>query len=476
MFKYRNIFEIIHDVFLSNFYDKKRGNAYLVGSHQVNQWRKQLQDFEYENDIAHTKKRKVLVNEINDEEILHDFIHVGIDIIKLLELGEGKISLCGGAVLNSIRRDRQLPKDYDFFFHCGSVEEANKILNKCITHLASRTMYYARSIGVLTVVLDDDTVIQFIQRVYKTKDQVLLGFDLAGCRYGWNLIDGFFTTICGGIAFALQAFPIDLTQRSFSHAYRLNKYTEKFSLLLPGFPDKDDLKTPDGRFSPQYLSKNNLVKDFRTNATIESDYELDPWMNVDAILNNKIHNFTFHMEDLNDIDTEKCVRNSMLRNNLFYIKFDFKDGSKLNDRVIEKFLGSSWKEFASAYYVERNQNESQRIWDECIDRYLETYRKLATQIKENPWRYENPGGQNFGKMNPIIADPREWYGPDYKPVIVGISNERLYTLLHSLSNLVDNEHSLPYEVIKIICDHWLKAEAMDARKRLFGIMIENISL
>src|ERR1700722_11865780 len=88
---------------------------------------------------------------------------------------------------------------------------------------------YERSLGVDTIAFSGTEKIQFIRRVYKSKDQVLLGFDLAGCRYGWNPFDGFFTTICGAIAFALQAFPIDLTQRSFSHSYRLEKYGKYFN-------------------------------------------------------------------------------------------------------------------------------------------------------------------------------------------------------------------------------------------------------
>ena len=84
-------------------------------------------------------------------------------IVELLNLAEGKLSLCGGAVLDIITDCR--PRDFDLFFHCASIEEADNILMKCLLHLEDKYkqtgsvfglnmmdhIFYERSIGVLNV-------------------------------------------------------------------------------------------------------------------------------------------------------------------------------------------------------------------------------------------------------------------------------------------------------------------------------------
>ena len=420
------IHNIINDVFLSNFDDKRRGHAILVNADKVNLWTNRLRKFDYENDIDYARVHdgtpfpKFIPS---DKYFLDEMTNRYSVILNIIELGQGKISLCGGAVLSMIRDEH--PRDFDLFFHCDSVQEAEDLFNECLDLFKdNEDVYYTRSLGCFSIEFDD-LKIQFIKRVYKTKDQVLLGFDLAGCRYGWNHIDGFFTTICGGIAFALQAFPIDLTQRSFSHGRRLSKYNEKFAILLPGYPDDvTSLETPDGFFYGSDRNKYFSLSNFVYNV----DYGDDPHANLSTILSNKYQNFVFtsyNFDDIIDLSGD-CITTSFFESNIFQSRDPTNGFNKIlhkfptsgDDNKTQKVLGDLWESFVTTYYLKRDINGAQRIWDQALDGHLETAKKIAIMVKENPWRYENPGGQDLqffppgvyitllGKMNPIIANPR----------------------------------------------------------------------
>jgi len=79
------------------------------------------------------------------------------------------------------------------------------------------------------------------------------------------------------------------------------------------------------------------------------------------------------------------------------------------------------------------------------------------------WITQNPGRQWTSSINPIIADPREWYGKNYIPVITGIPPEiettmRLMRLpkTESVWTTIDND------VFNVICICVLNKYANDA--------------
>ena len=124
-------------------------------------------------------------------------------------LTKGQVSLCGGSVIDLLSGWN--PKGFDFFFHCGSVNLAEELLLKCMNYLTENCSdpIFKSTQAVETVEEPRRDTYQFIRRVYQTKEQVLLGFDLAPSRLGFNLKDGFFCTICSALALATKSFPID---------------------------------------------------------------------------------------------------------------------------------------------------------------------------------------------------------------------------------------------------------------------------
>ena len=467
--EYDEILSIINDVFLSNFYDKKNKDALLVGSDRLNQWTMYFKSKDLGNfpriGNGFIKTREIHNNFFND--ILKNNYNI---INEILLIGKGYISLCGGAISDLI--NDIYPTDFDLFFHSVTIEEADILLSKCMDYVKNLNLaiFYKRSQGVITVIITVNNKkinMQFIQRIYKTKNNILLGFDLAGSRLGWNPVDKFFSTICGAIALSMKSFPVDTTQRSLSHEYRLKKYIRKgFNVLLPGLPDgfKGTVVIPSHILVYLYNSYNILSDNMSDN--VQSDYDGNFDFNWVNILNNKNQNVTFishTFDEINDL-TNDFVRNNICSENLFY-RFAL---NNKKDRVVNNFFQDKYEEFTLA--LNNNIECAKIIFEQRKEYYVQQAKEIALNIKSNPWKLEDPDNKHFGKFSPINEDPRMWYGSNYQPVVVGISMERFQAFMDCRKN-VDLINNVPDDIFRLLCKYWFEAEVKDARERLFNLIL-----
>ena len=495
-------------VSICNLRDKRRGIADLVDIDQINRWGLSLRGRIDYTTMYH-------INPFSDfphifSPLLSDFSkflsYEGDIIIRLLEVTCGKMSLCGGAILHHmIQQGGGHPNDYDFFFHCDDIEQADNMLKLCMEIIEEhyekephmKHTRYSRSQYVQTVTLYNGLKLQFIRRNYQHISQILLGFDLPCCQYGYNLVDGFFATIPGALAYATYMYPLDLTQRSLSFGFRIEKYLQKgFKVLLPGLNKLDArLETPDGilqlsnfiheargygdfrevreRYSVSFQLHNNQEiysnPDFNGDRPLTSDYEGNRRLNWYYLAIGKDYNVTFYSNDWKELYnlSEDKIRDSIFRRTGLDKIINVNDISLTTGTL---FLGEQLLEFYSLI-SNRKYKEALNLWNLRIERFKDRAFAIYREINslENAWRYKNPGGQDFGKFNPILTNPREWYGPDYKPVIVGIDNDRF----SAFANVCRNTGlSIPLEIFKILCYYWLVAEATDAKNKLFHIGAE----
>ena len=189
---------------------------------------------------------------------------------------------------------------------------------------------------------------------------------------------------------------------------------------------------------------------------------------------NKPLRFVFASNDLNEIMElpYSCIANSL--NNSPGVSFDCNSNEHLlTAKFRKRFLGDSWEEFATAYYVKGDKHTARSVWNRVFNSYLETCKGIATTLKENPWRYKDPGGQNFGKLNPIVTKPQEWYGNEYKKVIVGINDERYKTLLICIDRVFEHKLEFPRELIILIMDNWLLAESNASKDKLYSFLSDH---
>lgn len=113
----------------------------------------------------------------------------------------------------------------------------------------------------------------------------------------------------------------------------------------------------------------------------------------------------------------------------------------------------------------RDTDEYYHYRDIIIDKMIanaEICKKNLTGVK---WITQDPGRQWTSSINPIIANPREWYGKHYEPVITGIPPEIESTLrLMRLPKTESVWTMLNDDVFKVICLHLLKCYADEAWK------------
>ena len=268
-------------------------------------------------------------------------------------------------------------------------------------------------------------------------------------------------------------FPIDLTQRSLSFGHRLDKYTSKgFKPLLIGLPEdfnEDCLETPDGSLSKSEIERRYF---FNSGSLHKTDYddgdsEDHIFANWWLIRSERYSNVTFRFETLSDMrkfsddEIEHDIRVGLVFKlpKSGYKKAEI-DSLKDKDKIYQ---------FMTAYYIDKDLALADTIWEEASRFYINKAKEVVKLIKDNPWKYKDPGSQSFGKFNPIIADPREWYGQkNYKPVVVGLSVERLQAFYDCRKN-IDYVNMIPEEIFKIICNWWFVMEALDARDTLLNV-------
>jgi len=166
------------------------------------------------------------------------------------------------------------------------------------------------------------------------------------------------------------------------------------------------------------------------------------------------------MEDITEL-TDEFVRTSITSNMIFDINKQSID--VINVKSNKLFLGDRYKEFINAYVIDEDEKKACGIWKERYEWYVEKGIEIAQTLKENIWKTENPGSQSFGKFNPILEHPKLWYGDNYQSVEVGIKTPQYVSLVSCLRNII------PEDIIHVICDHWLEAEANLARNYLLSL-------
>jgi len=486
--------EIINDIFLTNYWCTRKNmvnitSDYLVGLDEINEWYNFFKNIKlhsinhigYNYNYHHHHNLKRL-----DNLYISSYLEITAKpIYDLLNIGNGKVSLCGGAVISILKA--QTPNDYDLFFHSDSVDEIEEIFNKCLCYLenihnsdedAYKKVTYTRSqyLMKVTFYFDDSYYdIQFIKRVYKTKEQVLFGFDLTPSRLGYNLKDGLFATICGAMAFSMNTFAIDSSKRSISFGNRLNKYCfgKDYRVLLPQLVN--DLINDDSFeiFDNIYLYKNRAeILQFTINSVNnDNDDYISTKRNLDYIIKEDYEKLLFSSNDLQEIIelSDNFIEQQMNINTDEFLLPSL--ATNITRAKAKEFLDDRYKDFALVYFVDEDNQKADAIWKEKIEFYINLAKNAVKSIKNDEnyhkgWKYLNPGqkyfGQNYPSNNPVTKY--------YKPLEIGISMDRFQSFMDCRKN-IDYIFNLPKELFDLICEYWLKYEVEEAKNRLFNLKI-----
>lgn len=392
-------------------------------------------------------------------------------LMKILELGEGNVSLCGGRIIET-RIAKNNWTDFDFFFHGNNnnnmtKNDLTKILTQklitCLQYFQQNYMHgviFIRNKGCITMKLGAKTY-QFILRLYENVGQVLGGFDLWGSKLGYNLKDGLFGTLHGAFALATGLQSIDLTKRSTTYGTRLHKYlNQKYvGILLPSLDidkvsiyDCNELNTPDGRFDVPYHfdainpGKNLQLYYHNLGSDHNHDYESGEFMNWYYFTQNRPEMYAFK----GGLNTISKISKNTISDTMDVLQNPNKRAYPLDHKLVDKIFApydnalnlgqndtsgeenknnTELMKFKVAHYINNDKDTANKIWAEMKNWYLvEIQKYVAINLPEISiensnviWKIVDPGAQGFGSNNPIIQNPRDWYGAEfYNPCEVGI--------------------------------------------------------
>lgn len=133
---------------------------------------------------------------------------------------------------------------------------------------------------------------------------------------------------------------------------------------------------------------------------------------------------------------------------------DFKDA--YNNNVDCRRLIKCFGVLASEVIKIRDTDEYYNYVDQMVEKMKNNISLCSDKLTGIKWITKNPGRQWTSSINPIIENPRDWYGKYYDPVLTGIPFE-IESSLRSLmldKNCIWNK--LNIDIFNHICLHLLK--------------------
>jgi hypothetical protein len=216
----------------------------------------------YSNDIAvySTIKKFTIKSTILESVKDRKRVKFYIDNVDLSEFG-GKVVLAGGSLV-SILLCRPV-NDYDLFFVGCTEEEATQIIQKIMQTLAEdaicMSVISTKNCWTIEVRKNGGGIIkriQFIFRLYKNIDEIMLGFDIDSCCMVYDGKEIYMSKRCL-FAFQNHVNIIDFTRMSPTYEYRLYKYSLRgFDVHVPGFEYKS--VNPNFKYIPNGHLKMNI--------------------------------------------------------------------------------------------------------------------------------------------------------------------------------------------------------------------------
>ena len=194
--------------------------------------------------------------------------------------------------------------------------------------------------------------------------------------------------------------------------------------------------------------------------------------NLDAVVsileidnNNNIHNKLLN-EVLNpDIKlTESIIEHYKTRLEHIRKRYYRKRNSETkNDYEDFKYLSKCFYKYTpEVIKIRNNKEEYYKYRDILIKKMIENSTICEEKLKGIKWITKNPGRQWTSSINPIIEDPRIWYGDKYIPVLTGIPKE-IETCLR-LMRFRGLWSLLPDDIFSIIMLNVMKNYANEAWK------------
>ncbi len=369
-----------------------------------------------------------------------------------------------------------MSKDIDFFFYGLTEQEANVkcetlldqlydsyklyLENKQQQEVEKNPDYYRHHICVncktirnnncISIILGSNLsstsiTIQIILRIYKSKSEILHGFDIGSSAVGFDGTNVYFTEL-SKFSYEYSCNIVDTTRRSTTYERRLVKYWDRgFDIILPDMNTKlirnvnskysiqDVCELPQMVFTYSDVKHNKIMVQkflsYKGDDLSNSDYQIEHldeyrifYINLHNLVSGK-HDFYFWKDDS---DSEVPLKPSDIIQEKPYLSrrevVDYYDvlinrvsqGGTINIKMLRKYVKDITPILTSLL---ENTTDFNKVLAECINNEKIRVLKLVDNIvnADYPlkWLTKNPGQQLTSSFNPVFEDPKEWYGEYY---------------------------------------------------------------
>ena len=369
-----------------------------------------------------------------------------------LDLDYSNILIAGGFVSNFLLGNLNFNSDIDIFIYGLNENEVNDRLKKLMEQIIDNCTkeYYSisriqRTELVTTLIFrrkhyrecpSSDLLkikFQIMHRLYKTKSEILHGFDLGSSAVGYDGKNIYLTSLS---KFCYQNLVniVDCSRRSTTYEKRLVKYYNRgFDIILPKldiselenenwvlYKKTSEIKLHNLIINYEFIDGNKIFVNFlKVEKDIYSDYdeyinqyiETTTYQSINNILNGK--NIIFNGYKKADIENViKGVMSPFVFNSIqtCYDKLYKNIQSKKNFPTFraEQCLSN---DIIEIFKNRKNEEYLLKIFKENIDKINKYY---STEFHPIEWKIDNPGTQISGSFNPIIEDESLWYLDYYK--------------------------------------------------------------
>lgn len=283
---------------------------------------------------------------------------------------------------------------------------------------------------------------QIILRLYKSKSEILHGFDIGSSAVGWDGKKLYFTTL-SKFSHEYSCNIIDTTRRSTTYERRLMKYFERgFDIIAPNLDIKQLSKKklkygisevadlPFFAFAYSGLMGNKVQVDrflfhLGDDGQEMHDYQVDD-LDEHKIFYMNLKSLSRGKDDLYFItESSSCVpvlkaRPTMSRRRVidYYDKMKVKIEAGKSPEIRQLRVYIRDLKDVGQLLIDGAENINEAILDAIEnekDRLLKLVGKLTDASVSFPlnWKTDNPGSQLTGSFNPVFESPEKWYGSYY---------------------------------------------------------------
>jgi len=309
---------------------------------------------------------------------------------------------------------------------------------------------FIRNKNCITMIIDDRSklnknnsrkkTIQIILRLYKTKSEILHGFDIGSSAIGFDGDNVILTTL-GRFSYEYMCNIVDTTRRSTTYEKRLKKYLDRdFDIILPklditklrnNYHKYNLLEVCEIQYFPFSYSKvvgnkilfnELLIKGYER----DSDYQMRNLDERNTFYTNLVNLITdaqselyyiSYGENLDILNKPPNITSSMIIN--FYDNLISKiyNRKTFNGVEFEKYIRLETVDISKVLkklYVDNDIEYLKKIIEKQKDVAIKNIEIMNNQDHSQlPWITENPTSQLTGSFNPIIEEESKWYGEYY---------------------------------------------------------------